>query len=52
MIQVAIGAREGLLPSDTASGFHEIRAADSEMLTFAIFDLQKRVEELRAALCS
>jgi hypothetical protein len=50
MVLVALGAHESLVSSDTAPGFSQMPAADSEMLSFSLFDLQKRVEALRAAI--
>jgi hypothetical protein len=43
MVLVAVGAQEGLMGSDTAPGFFQMPAQDSELLSFSVFDLLKRV---------
>jgi hypothetical protein len=45
-----VGAQENLYRSDTAPEFFQMPAADSEMLSFSIFDVLKRVEGLRTAM--
>lgn len=50
MFLVAIGAQESLFASDTAPGFFQMPAQDSEMLSFSAFDILKRVRSLRSEL--
>jgi hypothetical protein len=50
MVLVAIGAQESLMGSDTAPGIFQMPAWDSELLSFSVFDLLKRVRALRADL--
>jgi hypothetical protein len=50
MVLVAVGAQENLYRSEAAPEFFQMPAADCEMLSFAVFDVLKRVEALRAAM--
>jgi hypothetical protein len=50
MTLVAINAHESLVGSDTAPGFFQMPAQDSELLSFSVFDILKRVRALRAEL--
>jgi hypothetical protein len=48
MIRVSLSASDGLMGSDTSPGFSSCH--DAELLLFSIFDIEKRVAELKAAL--
>jgi hypothetical protein len=50
MVLVAIGAHESLMGMEADPGIFQMPARDAEMLSFSVFDLQKRVEALRASL--
>ena len=50
MVLVAVNAHESLMGSDTAPGFFQMPAEDSELLSFSVYDLLKRVRALRAEL--
>jgi hypothetical protein len=52
MVLVAVNAHESLLGSDTAPGFFQMPAEDSNLLSFSVYDLLKRVRALRAELRS
>jgi hypothetical protein len=46
MALVAVKVHESLTGSDTAPGFFQMPAEDSELLSFSIYDLLKRVRAL------
>jgi hypothetical protein len=50
MVLVAVNAHESLTGSDTAPGFFQLPAEDSELLSFSVYDLLKRVRALRAEM--
>jgi hypothetical protein len=50
MALVAVKVHESLTGSDTAPRFFQMPAEDSELLSFSIYDLLKRVRALRAEL--
>jgi hypothetical protein len=50
MVLVALNAHLSLEGSDTAPGFFQMPAEDSELLSFSVHDLLKRVRALRAEL--
>jgi hypothetical protein len=50
MVLVAVNAHESLMGSDSAPGFFQMPAEDSELLSFSVYDLLKRVRALRAEL--
>lgn len=50
MTFVAIGAQESLMGSDADRTVFQMPERDANTLSFAIFDLQKRVELLRAGI--
>jgi len=47
MVLVALGPVEDLVRSDVEPGFSHLPAAQAEMLCFALYDLHKRVAELK-----
>ena len=47
MVLVALGPVGDLLGSDVEPGFFHLPAAQAEMLCFSLYDLQKRVAELK-----
>jgi hypothetical protein len=49
MVLVAVGAHESL-SSDTTPGFFQMPEEDSELLSFSVYDILKRVRALRAEL--
>jgi hypothetical protein len=52
MVLVAVNDHESLLGSDTAPGFFQMPAEDSNLLSFSVYDLLKGVRALRAELRS
>jgi hypothetical protein len=50
MVLVAVGAHESLMASDSAPGFFQIPEEESELLSFSVYDLLKRVRALKAEL--
>jgi hypothetical protein len=50
MVLVAVGAHESMRCSDSAPGFFQIPEEESELLSFSVYDLLKRVKALRADL--
>ena len=50
MLTVALGATDPLLRSEAGPAFFHMPAADAKMLSFALFDLHKRVGELKAGI--
>lgn len=52
MALVAVNAHESLTGSDTAPGFFQMPAEDSELLSFSVYDLLRRIRSLRAEMRS
>jgi len=52
MALVAVNAHESLMGSDTTPGFFQMPEEDSELLSFSVYDLLKRVRALRAEMRS
>jgi hypothetical protein len=50
MALVAVGAHESFMGSDTAPGSFQMPKEDSDLLSFSVYDILKRIRELRAAL--
>ena len=50
MVLVAIGAAENLTATDAEPRFFHLSKADTDLLSFSIFDIQRRVAELKAGL--
>jgi hypothetical protein len=50
MVEVAIGADESLGGSDADKEIFQMPRKDADLLGFALFDVQKRIEKLRASL--
>ena len=50
MVLVAVNAHDTLMASDSAPGFFQIPEKESELLSFSVYDLLKRVKALRAEL--
>jgi hypothetical protein len=46
----SVGAHESFLGSATAPGFFQMPKEDSDLLSFSVYDILKRIRELRAAL--
>ena len=47
MVLVALGPVDDLVGSDVEPGYFHLPAAQGEMLCFALYDLHKRVGELK-----
>jgi hypothetical protein len=52
MVLVAVGSQENLYRSDTAPEFFQMPEASANALAFSVFDVLKKVEALRAAMCA
>jgi hypothetical protein len=50
MIEVSIRSAETLDRSDEDAGFFQMPARDAELLSFSLFDIQKRVQAARTML--
>jgi hypothetical protein len=50
MVLVAMGATEDLRRSDAEPAFFQLAAEDSEMLSFCLYDLHKRIDKLKDGL--
>ena len=50
MVSVALGAAETLQATDTAPRFFQMPDEAGELLSFSVFDIDKRVKALKAAL--
>jgi hypothetical protein len=50
MVLVAVNAHESLMASDSDPGFFQIPEGESELLSFSVYDLLKRVRALKADL--
>ena len=51
MVSVALGAVETLQATDTAPRVFQMPDEAGELLSFSVFDIDKRVKALKAALC-
>ena len=50
MVLVVIGAAESLTAGDTEPRVFHLSEADTDLLSFGIFDIQQRVAKLKAGL--
>jgi hypothetical protein len=48
MVSVAVGAAENLTAGDTEPRVFHLSEADTDLLSFSIFEIQRRVAKLKA----